>query len=82
MARSLDGWIGFTTTIIAGKRAAAAASDCAGEVCSGIYSLIVPPVVVPITGDATGNRTGVHPQCGALQHNGGSTRTRLPVAAR
>jgi hypothetical protein len=77
---SPDGFIGFTTTIIAGNRAAGAASDCAGELSSQGYNVIGTTSGCTITGDATGNRTGVTPQLGPLQNNGGPTLTHLPLS--
>jgi CSLREA domain-containing protein len=76
---SPDGFIGFTATIIAGNRAAGAASDCAGELSSGGYNLIGTASGCTIRDDATGNVLGINPQLGPLQNNGGPTLTHLPL---
>jgi CSLREA domain-containing protein len=70
------GFLLAQNSIIAGNTdAGGQAPDCSGELTSHGYNLIQSTTGCIILGDATGNLTGVSPQLGPLQNNGGATFT-------
>ena len=68
------------STIIAKNLGNATGHDYAGVVNSQGYNLIETTTGTTITGDTTGNITGVDPNLGPLQDNGGPTFTRALLA--
>jgi predicted outer membrane repeat protein len=77
------GTLSVGQTIVAGNGFDAGISgtgpDIGGPVVSLGYNLIQDPTGATITGSTTGNITGVSPNLGLLQNNGGPTATRLPL---
>ena len=72
------GTVNFKNTLIGGNADNSAATkhpDCSGILTSQRYNLIQNTTGCNISGDTTGNLTGVDPNLGLLQNNGGTTFT-------
>lgn len=67
-------------TIIAGNSAADGGPDCEGDFVSEGYNLIGDSTDCTFSGDTTGHITGVAPNLGPLQDNGGPTFTHALLA--
>ncbi|HEY1377481.1 MAG TPA: right-handed parallel beta-helix repeat-containing protein [Gemmataceae bacterium] len=81
---SADGPLVLANTIVAGNALEATATagsgpDLYGSYNSLGYNLIQDTTGAMITGTTTGNVTGVSPNLGPLQDNGGPTFTRVPL---
>jgi predicted outer membrane repeat protein len=86
-ARSFGGGISaqvvtvtLKNSILAGNHAGFDGPDCSGTVTSEAYNLIQNTELCTIVGDTSGNLTGVNPNLGPLEDNGGSTFTHAPLA--
>ncbi|MBI4518975.1 MAG: right-handed parallel beta-helix repeat-containing protein [Deltaproteobacteria bacterium] len=67
-------------SIIAGNSAAQLGPDCEGQFVSEGYNLIGDSADCTFSGDTTGHITGVSPNLGPLQDNGGPTFTHALLA--
>lgn len=74
---ALGGTFTIRNSIIAGNIHinASPVPDCSGTISSAGYNLIQNLTGCTISGDTTGNITGVSPNLGPLQNNGGTTQT-------
>jgi CSLREA domain-containing protein len=75
---ALGNRIRITHTIIAGNNASFSALDCFGRISSYQYNLIGSTTGCSLT-STTNNQLNAAPVLGPLQHNGGPTRTHLPL---
>ncbi len=74
------GEVNFLSTIVANNTDNGTAPDIAGSVVSQGYNLIEDPTGATITGDTATDVTGVDPNLGPLQDNGGPTETHALLA--
>ncbi len=77
---SINGTVTLKNTLLAGN-SASTGPDCSGTLTSQGNNLIQNTSGCAIVGATTGNLTGVNPQLGPLQNNGGSTFTHALLVA-